>query len=362
MLLIRKKGDAAWHAPQVTAYSDEQALQTLIAQSPDLLPGTAGQEMAVVTELAVPLIGYVDVVGVDPEGNITLVECKLKANPEIRRQIVGQVLAYAAGLWTLSYEAFDQAFAARYGAPLAQAVAALKTEGWDEEAFRTAVADNLARGRFRLVIAIDEITDELKRIVLYLNQHTVADLQMLALELGYVADEGVEVLVPNVYGEESNQSKTGGASRRWDKQSVFAALAEYGSPMGVQVAQRLYGFANDRGATFYYNDGPWPAVTAQFLLGGKQVSAFGIYPYAGGKSSLAINFEYLLRYFSPQALSQLADRLRTIPGVAARYAHLEQAGFRKRPSLSIDQILTQPGAVETVEDAIDDLLQSAPQA
>src|SRR2546421_792790 len=117
MLLIRKEGEAVWRAPKVSAYPDEKALQLLIAQSPGLLPCSTEGGMAVVTELSLPPVGYVDVVGVGPQGNITLVECKLKANPEIRRQVVGQVFAYAAGLWKLSYEAFDQAFSARFDAP-----------------------------------------------------------------------------------------------------------------------------------------------------------------------------------------------------------------------------------------------------
>jgi hypothetical protein len=91
MILIRRNGQSVWHTPTTTAYSDEKALQELIAQSPSLLPGANDVPMAVVRELAVPSIGYVDLVGVDQAGTITIVECKLKANPEIRRQVVGQV-------------------------------------------------------------------------------------------------------------------------------------------------------------------------------------------------------------------------------------------------------------------------------
>jgi hypothetical protein len=112
MILIRQAGETAWRAPATNSYTDERALQDLIARSPTLIPGTANTPIAVVRELPVPGIGYIDVVGVDPNGDITVIECKLKANPEIRRQIVGQVLAYAAGLWGISYEAFDAAFAA----------------------------------------------------------------------------------------------------------------------------------------------------------------------------------------------------------------------------------------------------------
>ena len=110
-MMIRTPGETNWRTPAVTSYADERAIQSIIEQSPDLLPGTTGSGMAVVSELTVVDAGYVDIVGVDADGAITHVECKLKANPEIRRHIVGQVLAYAAGLWGHTYDEFDQVFA-----------------------------------------------------------------------------------------------------------------------------------------------------------------------------------------------------------------------------------------------------------
>jgi len=61
------------------------------------MPGAAGKQFAVAREVALDA-GYVDLLGVTPDGDITLIESKLKANPEIRRHVVGQILAYAATL------------------------------------------------------------------------------------------------------------------------------------------------------------------------------------------------------------------------------------------------------------------------
>jgi hypothetical protein len=357
-MLIRKAGSGhAWHAPQVMAYTDEQMLQALLQRSPHLLPGSAGTPMAVASELEVAGPGYVDLVGVDASGGITLVECKLRANPDIRRQVVGQVLAYAAALAGLPYEAFDRAFAARAGAPLAQRVQELGPEAWDEEAFRAAVAATLAAGSFRLVIAVDRITDELKRTVVYLNQHTVADVQVLALELGYVADEGVEILLPAVYGQESSQTKVAAAKQKWDEAGVFAALAGCCTPQGVQAAQHLYDHLKELGASFAFGVGPLAAATARLPVAGKPASVVSFYEYPKGTGVVAVNFEYLVGQ-PPSALGKLAGRLRAIPGVKERYAGLEEAGFRKRPGLPLDQVLGQPGAVEAVEAALDEFLQA----
>ncbi len=360
MLLVRKKGELAWRSPKQTAYPEEAALQSLIEQSPELLPGSSGVPMAVVNEIAIPQIGNVDLVGVDAVGNITLVECKLRANPEIRRRVVGQIFAYAAGLWGLTYEEFDAAFAARAGAPMAQRVAAAGVEEWDEEAFRANVAANLAGGRFRLVIAVDEITDELKGIVRYINQHTNSDIQFLAIELRYSADDGFEILVPAVYGEESIQSKGAAttAKQKWDEQSVFAALEKICSPAGFAAAKRLYDFSKEHARGFTWSVGPYASVTIRFPVGGKLSSALSLYEWPQGRGAFAINFEYIAGYATPEALTRLADQVRAIPGVGEYLVGLEQAGFRKRPSLPIDPLLAQPGAVERIMAALNELMAS----
>jgi hypothetical protein len=145
-MLIRESGRGRWHAPSTTAYTDEAELQSLIAETPAVLPGVGDGPAAVAREVAVGSAGFVDVLVVEATGAITLVECKLRANPEIRRQVVGQALAYAAALWQLSYEELDDAVGRAAGGPLAGRLGGAVSE-WDEERFRQAVTQNLADGR-----------------------------------------------------------------------------------------------------------------------------------------------------------------------------------------------------------------------
>jgi hypothetical protein len=359
MLLVRKHGEVSWRSPNVTAYSDEQSLQMLIQRSPNLLNGADSTPMAMASEVTVPGIGSADLVGVDASGGITIVECKLKANPEIRRQVVGQIFAYASGLSKLTYEQFDALFAAKV-APLVQMMIQLGPDEWDAETFRTQVATNLAAGNFRLIIAVDEITDELKGIVQYINQHTTADLKFLALELTYVADDGFEILVPQTYGEETIQSKGSNPTKhRWDEPSVFEALAGCCTPAGVQAVRQLYDYAFHHGATFRWGVGPLASVTARMKLGGKDASVFSIYEWPEGKGSVGINFEYMVGYVPNETLMKLLSPLRTIPGMTSRLTAVEQAGFLKRPSVMVDESLIQPGTCDTLIDAINELLKSS---
>jgi hypothetical protein len=118
-----------------------------------------------------PGVGSADLVCVDAEGTLTIIECKLKANPQIHREVLGHIIAYASGLASTTYEQFDVAFTNRSGTPLLVSVSAAAGAAIDAASLRTAVAERLSTGAFRLVMAVDQITDELRRSVEYLNQH-----------------------------------------------------------------------------------------------------------------------------------------------------------------------------------------------
>lgn len=240
-VLIRSPSAPDWHQPETTAYENEAELRDMIARSPSLLPGV-NERVAVATELVVPAVGKADVVAADPSGEITIVECKLAKNAEIRRWVIGQVFSYAAGLWQLEFEDLEQSFGAR-GVDLTAPFAG--EPDWDETAFRDAITDNLANGAFRLVIAVDQITDELKRTVVYINGHTVHNLRLLALELRYAVDEDVEILIPQLYGEESAAQKrpSTDTKRQWDESSFLEELEARRGPDDARVARELIEWA-----------------------------------------------------------------------------------------------------------------------
>ena len=90
------------------------------------------------------------------------------------------------------------------------------------------------------------------------------------------------------------------------------------------------------------------------------MSVFSLYEDPLGKASFSLNFEYLKDKAPTQELSQLANHLRTIPGVAAIYVGLEGDQFKRRPALSVNQILAQPGAVDIIEQALTEFIQADP--
>ena len=356
-MLMRKKGEGSWTSPAITAYPDEASLQELLAKSPELLPECDGSE-SVATELRVPETGPVDLVCVSSGGAITLVECKLQSNPEIRRRIVGQVLAYAAGLWKLSYEDFDLAFQATHGSSLVDSFQ--NQTGWDEEQFRSTISANLQSGAFSLVLAVDSTTDELKRIVSYLNTHILSSVRILAVELKYAAGYDVEILVPRTYGEETAAPK----ERNWTESELMTAIEASCSPQGFKAARRLFDFGLENNAAFYFHRATTALPAVEIWIGREQRKerfvSYGLYAGDDGHpTTIAINFDWMRPYNDEATLQRLLDRLRELPPPAAEMlSDVDERDFRRKPRLPLEAVFADEQAQDLLEKAILAVLQN----
>jgi len=174
-------------------------MQRLLAAQPALLPGV-GDGARAVTEFGTR-VGPSDIVVVGIDGDITVVECKLASNEQARRKIVGQVFDYAARMWKMPVAEFEARWIQRSGDPLAS---------WLAPSGQEQLESNLAAGRFRLILAVDTISEDLRRLVEYLNAHTLESVQVLAIELSIAHAGNVDVLIPTVYGMELVESVSRG--------------------------------------------------------------------------------------------------------------------------------------------------------
>ena len=234
-MLIRRPGQP-WH-PLQPALHDERALQTLLVQSPSLLPSPGPGELAVAANFRIGSTASVDLLGVGVDGRIALVECGRQEGPG-RRPMGGAALAVGAGLWRAPYEEFDRAFAVRAGVPLLEKVAAIARAGglgWDENTFRTAVTDNLAAGRFQLILAVDVVSDEVRQVVAYLNAGARPGLAAVALGLRYHAEEGMEILIPSVFQADGSRDEVLAESGRGIDVSI-PVMADGTQPAGIQAS------------------------------------------------------------------------------------------------------------------------------
>ncbi len=210
-ILVRKRDGGKWARVKEQKFQSEAMLQDILYQSPDIIPIEKLGEHHIrprlfVKEAGLPGSGNTDLIGIDENGGITVVECKLATNTDIRRKVIGQVFEYAAYLWQMSYEDFDAVCskAERWGDSSLVAVMRKEMEKtgeeWSEEPFKASVAAALKKGDFRLIIAVDALNDELRRIIQFLNSRGDNHTQIYALELQQFESEELQLLVPEMLG------------------------------------------------------------------------------------------------------------------------------------------------------------------
>ncbi|AHD24272.1 hypothetical protein Y013_25315 (plasmid) [Rhodococcus pyridinivorans SB3094] len=227
-LLIRDTSTGgSWSSPEMTAYTNEDHLQAIIAGAPEHVPGVPESALAL-RELAT-VAGPADVCIVDPAGEITVVECKLASNSERRRMVIGQVLDYAAAIWQSGPEAFHRQWSRQGGPDLSEL----------DDTARDRLDRNLEDGRIHLCLAVDLIDADLRRLVEYLNRITRDDVRVTALQLAYARHGSIEILVPSTYGGEIAHAKSQAAHQKdsWTKESFLDAIA---SPPERAIAERLF--------------------------------------------------------------------------------------------------------------------------
>lgn len=164
-------------------------IQGLLFRNPGLLP-LAELEPAfapafpICRELSTRA-GPIDLLFASPTGQLTIVECKLWRNPEARREVLGQILDYAKDVsrWTYD-ELLDRVRRAlsEQGDPIYARVSE-SGEAPEVHEFADAVARNLRRGRFLLIIAGDGIREGVEQLADYLQSHAHLHFSLALVEL-----------------------------------------------------------------------------------------------------------------------------------------------------------------------------------
>lgn len=283
----------------------EDALQTLVEKYPGVLPG--GQmdpgsddppRFALLRREA-PVSGWsLDHLMVDQNGVLTLVEAKLTQNPESRREVVGQIMEYAANAretWTNgAARVTAEEFWRDKGRKLDEVMAQAFGENYDPHAFWMAVEENLREGRMRVIIVGDEIRPEVRRIIEFLNEE-MANVEVFGLELRCFGKEGGQVvLVPTLIGQ--TQATADRKSKRvpariWQPQAIRSFYGSIDGPLGKRLTEIL-DWAVERGF-FMETRSQAPGFSLRGTAGDRFVS---VYPngtlfvwlelakYAGGKA------------------------------------------------------------------------------
>jgi hypothetical protein len=219
IFLLKDSGDL--EKVPMRPYDSEDLLQSLITEYPELLagdqinPDEPVRWMLIKREAGVPggeqqgARWATDHLLLDQSAIPTFIETKRSSDTRIRREIVGQMLDYAANAqryWPADH--IRSMATIRQGGPEAADAAIIKLLDLESteniaaeiEAYWARVEENLHDGRVRLIFVADRLPAELRRVIEFLNDQ-MDKVEVLGIELVQYAGSSIKALVPRLIGQ-----------------------------------------------------------------------------------------------------------------------------------------------------------------
>ena len=329
-------------------YNAEDILQRLLADYPDLLAGDQMRPdeprrwLLITREAGIPDAEggqprwSLDHLFIDQDAVPTLVEVKRSSDTRLRREVVGQMLDYAANVvayWPGAQlrRVFEERPRPDGVTPESEVLQLLDATAFtDPEAESSHVVDefweraasNLAARKLRLLFVADVIPPELQRIVEFLNENLVR-VDVLAVEVKQYVGEGRQTLVPRVIGrtaaaEDVKQAASGGTRavrRNWTIEEFRAATVEVGGLDAVAVLEDGLEWVRRHGGTLALGHGKYgPLYLVVPSSGGQPAKVLGI-DTGGG---ITVNY---LKDHPP--FDDVAERLERQPPAQRDRRHLD---------------------------------------
>jgi hypothetical protein len=325
-----------------TRYETEALLQELIARYPSILADDSGQVvdgpslLLVKREAAIAdthdgnATFALDHHFVDASGVPVLVEVKRSQDTRIRREVIGQMLDYAARVvteWTGdSVRADFEATCALSDLDAGSALREFLGEDGDPDTFWATVHRNLQARRIRLILVADEIPRAMQRVIEFLNEE-MRTTEVIGIEIKRYHDSvhDLSTLVPRTLGDTARakaRKEEGGTTRAphrdWDADSILATLSEHHGSDVAEVARRILDFALDRGLDIRFGRGA-KVGAARISITPTNVDTRFVHLNSDGQIGLGFDQLKEVAPFDDEAKrSEVAARLEAITGVRLR--------------------------------------------
>lgn len=202
-------------------FDKEDILQELIAKYPELLVGEQidpdspprwiliKREAGIADSAGGGDRWSVDNLLLDQAGKPAFVEVKRSSDTRIRREVVGQMLDYAAN--AVVYWPADRIRSMaeeQYGGveELNKKIREFLAQGEESDSVKDVdtywsnVSENLKTGKMRLLFVADIIPTELRRVIEFLNEHMPL-VEVLGVEIRRYEGQKIRALVPRVVGQ-----------------------------------------------------------------------------------------------------------------------------------------------------------------
>ena len=324
----------------VAPYEAEAVLQELLEQHPQLL---AGYEMSrsdprrflLVCREAPVADQYgagrwsLDHLFVDQDAVPTLVEVKRSSDTRIRREVVGQMLDYAAnGTRYWGDGALSQLFGrtcADAGRDPAAVLGEVVGQDADAQDFWDRAERNLRGGVVRLVFVADVIPDELATVIEFLNTK-MHDIEVYGVEVRrYGSGGAAECFVPRLIGA------TAAAQAEKRNQTSLDEKLQNATPEVITAAERLRFLGEEIGLAIR-------STPASLRLTDSLGSVVLLYPTY---RTLEFPLDLLYRAGRQAEISQVLDTLQQIAGISRQVS-------TKSPNVGVREALEHWDAIAEI--------------
>jgi hypothetical protein len=253
-------------------YDSEDILQELLAKYPSLLSGDQidskvprkwiliSREAGIPSEEGASNRWAVDHLFVDQDAIPTLVEVKRSTDTRIRREVVGQMLDYAANAvsyWSIEEIRLKFEQQCDLEGTANEQVLSDFLGNNDVEQFWGRLKTNLKAGKVRLIFVADKIPQELQRIVEFLNEQ-MDPAEVLAVEIKQYKGANLKTLVPRVIGQTTEaqiNKRVKTTSNKWDYDSYLAELEINCGHNVSKTARKLLDWLKPRVTRIWWGEG-----------------------------------------------------------------------------------------------------------
>ncbi len=355
-------------------YDTEAVLQEALATFPEVLAGPTtsgdgGRLLLIRREALIPRtdggvgVFALDHLFVDGDGVPVLVEVKRSSDTRIRREVIGQMLDYAANAttyWPIAQ--LQEALAVtvqQQGRTVDEAIAEVWSSG-ELDDFWKAVETNLRAGRVRLVFVADSLPPELVRVIEFLNAQ-MSPAEVLGVELHQFVGEGQVVYVPKVIGQTlaAVAKKSAGAGVVWDRDSFLLAAQERCSSAEIDLVHRLLEHAGASGDHLAWGRAATPGVSGWYRINGRPTATWSLNLNDSRDQTRAYLLFYLdtiVRFGGEARATLAAGHLEQISSMAGKIAAARESGWKKWPSVYLPDVAGNEGSLRELFAAMEVLV------
>jgi hypothetical protein len=371
------------------AYESEAVLQEALSKHPNVIAGisTSGATSGLILvkwEMGIPGTQLsLDHLFLDSEAVPILVEVKRSTDTRLRREVLGQMLDYAAnGLAEWDAERIREAFLSTLQAqgsadaepPTEQDVLAEQLGIADSGEYWKRLETNLAAGRIRLVFLADTLPQPLVRIIEFLNEQ-MSPAEVLGVEVKQYVSESQTAYVPRVVGQTSRaiEQKEPAAGQQWNRASFLEEARESCDAAVQAYVETLFAHVEEHGEKLSWGKGASPGVSGWYRISGEPRPVWTVNLNTQSRDAMPYLFLWIAdiaQRFGADVAERLIAPAERISSYAARLQEARDAGYQKYPSIALPDLIKDPdhevllAAVDALRTSPDtgppDVLGSAP--